>query len=46
MPEFVTRAELRGFAAKKTLTEQAAVRKTASTRPLEGSTFLLSLGSK
>ncbi|MBU2147063.1 MAG: toll/interleukin-1 receptor domain-containing protein [Alphaproteobacteria bacterium] len=40
MPEFVTRAELRGFAAKKTLTEQAAVRKTASTRPLEGSTFL------
>ncbi|WP_206079242.1 hypothetical protein [Allomesorhizobium camelthorni] len=31
MPEFVTRAELRSFAAKKTLTEQAAVRKTAST---------------
>jgi hypothetical protein len=40
MPEFVTRDELRGFAAKKTITEQAAVRKTASTRSLEGSTFL------
>lgn len=40
MPEFVTSDELRGFAARKTITEQAAVRKTASARSLEGSTFL------
>ncbi|RAZ89434.1 hypothetical protein DPM33_17805 [Mesorhizobium hawassense] len=40
MPVFVTSDELRAFAAKKTATEQASIRKTASERPLEGSTFL------
>ncbi|WFS69323.1 toll/interleukin-1 receptor domain-containing protein [Agrobacterium leguminum] len=40
MPEFVTRAELRSFAAKKTSTEQQVIRKNASSRSLNGSTFL------
>lgn len=40
MPVFVTRDELRSFAAQKSLTEQASIRKTASERPLQGSTFL------
>ena len=40
MPEFVTRAELRNFAANRTLEERASIRKSASERPLEGSTFL------
>ncbi len=40
MLQLATRAELRSFAAKRTLTEQAAVRKAASTRQLDGATFL------
>lgn len=40
MAVFVTRDELRAFAAKKSLTEQASIRKSASQRPLHGSTFL------
>jgi hypothetical protein len=40
MPQFVTRAELRGFAAKKTASERAAIRKTAASQSLDGSTFL------
>ena len=40
MTRFVTRAELRGFAANITLTEQASVLRTASARSPAGSTFL------
>lgn len=40
MAEFITRAELRAFAAKKSLTEQAELRKSARDRAPEGSTFL------
>lgn len=40
MIRFVTRAELRGFAANITLTEQASVLRTASARSPAGSTFL------
>lgn len=40
MPEFVTSEELRAFAAKRSTEERASIRKTASERPLEGSTFL------
>ncbi|EKF39859.1 hypothetical protein NA8A_23784 [Nitratireductor indicus C115] len=40
MPEFITRDELRQIAAKRTPSERASIRKTASERPLEGSTFL------
>jgi len=40
LPVFVTRAELRSFAATKTLNEQQTIRKTASSRSLNGSTFL------
>jgi hypothetical protein len=40
MAEFITRAELRAFAAQKSLTEQAEIRKSARKRAPEGSTFL------
>ena len=40
MVEFVTRDELRNFAAKRSVTEQASIRKLASERPLAGATFL------
>lgn len=40
MAEFITRAELRAFAAKKPLTEQAELRKSTANRAPEGSTFL------
>jgi len=38
--EFVTRDELRSFAAERSITEQASIRKSASERPLSGATFL------
>jgi TIR domain len=38
--DFITKAELRAFAAKISLTEQASLRKSAATRPLAGATFL------
>jgi hypothetical protein len=37
---FVTKDELRGYAAKLTITEQASVRKSASSQPLGNATFL------
>lgn len=40
MVEFITRDELRGFAAKRSITEQASIRRSASERQLAGSTFL------
>jgi len=38
--QFVTRAQLRSFAASKTTSEQASIRKSAASRTLAGSTFL------
>lgn len=38
--QFVTRAELRSFAASKTASEQASIRKSAASQTLVGSTFL------
>ncbi|CAH0498033.1 toll/interleukin-1 receptor domain-containing protein [Novosphingobium sp. CECT 9465] len=40
MIRFVTKAELRRYAADLTITEQASLRKSASSRPLESATFL------
>ena len=40
MAEFITRAELRAFAASRSLTEQAELRKSTRQRTPEGSTFL------
>jgi hypothetical protein len=40
MPEFITGAQLRAFAAARTAEERVAIRKNASSKPLEGSTFL------
>lgn len=40
MPKFITSAELRDFASKKTINEQASLRKSATSRSLTGSTFL------
>jgi hypothetical protein len=40
VPVLITREELRGIAAQRTASEQASIRKSASTRTLEGSTFL------
>lgn len=40
MIEYVTKSELRGFASKISITEQASLRKSASSRPLAGTTFL------
>ena len=40
MVEFVTKAELRNFAAKLTVTEQATLRKSLASRSLSGATFL------
>lgn len=40
MKEYVTRAELKKFAAGKTITENASIRKTAKNRTPNGSTFL------
>ncbi|WP_322886918.1 toll/interleukin-1 receptor domain-containing protein [Sinorhizobium medicae] len=38
--QFVTRAELRSFAASKSVSEQASIRKSAASQTLVGSTFL------
>ncbi|ALL13165.1 toll/interleukin-1 receptor domain-containing protein [Caulobacter henricii] len=40
MAEFITRSELRAFAASRSLTEQAELRKSTRQRASEGSTFL------
>lgn len=40
MIDFITKAELRQFASKLSVNEQATLRKSASSRSLEGSTFL------
>lgn len=40
MVEFVTKAELRSFATKLTVTEQATLRKSLASRSLSGATFL------
>ena len=40
MARYVTRQELRGFAAKMPITEQASLRKSITTRDIDGSTFL------
>ncbi|MEZ5692255.1 MAG: toll/interleukin-1 receptor domain-containing protein [Altererythrobacter sp.] len=40
MIEYVTKSELRGFASKISIAEQASLRKSASSRPLAGTTFL------
>lgn len=40
MPDFITRDELRSFAAKRPLTEQVSIRRAAAQRPLHGATFL------
>jgi len=40
MIEYITRAELRDFAANVSLAEQTTLRKSAATRQLVGSTFL------
>ncbi|TQI77236.1 TIR domain-containing protein [Bosea sp. AK1] len=40
MAEFITREFLRNLANERSYTEQASIRKSASERPLEGSTFL------
>jgi len=37
---FVTKDELRGFASKLTITEQASLRKSATSQPLGSATFL------
>jgi hypothetical protein len=38
--QFVTSAELRSFAAQRTVSEQASIRRNAASRSPEGSTFL------
>jgi hypothetical protein len=40
MVEFVTKAQLRNYAAKLTVTEQANLRKSLASRSLSGATFL------
>jgi len=40
MIQFITKSELRNFASEVSLTAQATVRKSASSRQLSGSTFL------
>lgn len=40
MVDFITKAELRGFASTVPVTEQYSLRKSASARPLIGATFL------
>jgi TIR domain len=38
--DFITKAQLRAFAAEMSLNEQVTLRKSASSRPLTGATFL------